>query len=166
MAEATKTSTTYCGETITTQQIRENVLNILGVDASRLLRQLTEANPTIARTKARLLLDQLRELGLIDDKDNKNDTTTSNYTTSGCSTTNSSSTTSSLYDYVTSAYKSYIGKAPAQAIKEDIRDLIASGFNERDQWEYVLMETSQAPYPSWRYARAIIKRVQEQGALW
>jgi len=163
MAEATKTSTTYCGETITTQQIRENVL---GVDASRLLRQLTEANPTVARTKAALLIEQLRELGLINDEDNNQRETTTSYktrTSSSNTTTSSRNEDSELADYIMNLYRRYIGKRPSEAIVADISELINDGFDAREKWRYVMQETGSAPYPSWRYASAIIRRIRMYG---
>ena len=154
MATVTDTSTTYSAE---------GAINaLLGINGARFLADL-EDKPEAVRVAALQLLTA--KLG-IKIENNNGSTTTRNYSDSKSTSSTSSSTPATLNDYVIALYKDHIGKAPTQAIKDDIRDLIASGMNDADQWEYVMQETAAAPFPSWRYARAIIRRVRSDSDWW
>lgn len=154
MATATNTSTTYSAE---------GAINaLLGINGSRFLADLEDKPEAVRKAALQLLMAKLG----VEIENNNGSTTTSKYTGDRTTSSTSSSTPSSLYDYVISMYKDHIGKAPTQAIKDDIRDLIASGMNDADQWEYIMTETAAAPFPSWRYARAIIRRVRSDSDWW
>lgn len=93
----------------------------------------------------------------------RNTRSTSTTTTSSTTSTSSTRTSSTSYDEmeaIKEAYQDAIGRAMPQSIANYVQSQILMGRMDAHDVEYALMETAMAPRPSWRYAMAIINRLQ------
>ena len=89
-------------------------------------------------------------------------TTTSTSTSSTSSTTTTSSTIFQDLEGIKEAYQDALGRTMPQSIASYVQSEILMGRMDAHDVHYALMETAAAPRPSWRYAMAIIKRLQRE----
>ncbi|MBP3453111.1 MAG: hypothetical protein J6M20_05300 [Clostridia bacterium] len=89
-------------------------------------------------------------------------TTTSTTTSTSSSTTTSSSSIYEELEDIKAAYQDAIGRPMPQSIASYVQQEIIMGHMDAHDIQYALAETAMAPRPSWRYAMAIISRLQRE----
>lgn len=72
--------------------------------------------------------------------------------------TTSTSTSTSTLTQILERYEFYITR-PSKFVTEQLQEF--SRFLYFDDFEYAFEATAEAPYPSWRYCRAILSRIEK-----
>lgn len=94
-----------------------------------------------------------------------NTTTTTSSTTSTTSTTTKKTITRYDMSLIETEYRDAIGHTMPQSIANWVQSEILLGHMDTEDILYALHETAMAPRPSWRYAMAIIRRLQKESPL-